>query len=56
MIILSILGLAEVLSYLCYISKGLDFFGGPVVKNLSANAGNVGWIPDLGRSHMLLGD
>ena len=56
MIILSILGLAKVLSYSCYINKGLDFFGRPVVKNLSANAGNMGWIPDLGRSHMLLGN
>ena len=26
--------------------------GGPVVKNLSANAGNRGWSPDLGRSHV----
>ncbi|KAI4576501.1 hypothetical protein MJT46_002336 [Ovis ammon polii x Ovis aries] len=26
--------------------------GGPVVKNLSANAGNRDWSPDLGRSHV----
>ena len=25
---------------------------GSVVKNLSANAGNTGSIPDLGKSHM----
>nr|MDK8076123.1 hypothetical protein [Aerococcus urinae] len=26
--------------------------GGSVVKNLPANAGDTGLIPDLGRSHM----
>ena len=30
----------------------MDFPGGPVVKNLSANAGDMGSIPGLGRSHM----
>ena len=30
-----------------------DFPGGPVVKNLPANAGDTGSIPGLGRSHML---
>ena len=30
----------------------LDFSGGPVVKNLSANVGDTGSIPGLGRSHM----
>ena len=29
-----------------------DFPGGPVVKNLSANAGDMGSIPGLGRSQM----
>ena len=29
------------------------FPGGSVVKNHSANAGDTGSIPDLGRSHML---
>ena len=29
-----------------------DFPGGAVVKNLPANAGDSGSIPDLGRSHM----
>ena len=29
-----------------------DFPGGPVVKNLSSNAGDMGSIPGLGRSHM----
>ena len=28
-----------------------DIPGGPVVKNLSANAGDVGWIPGSGRFH-----
>ena len=37
-----------------YFSKIIlsDFPGGPVVKNLSANVGNSGLIPGLGRSHM----
>ena len=30
-----------------------DFPGGTVVKNSPANAGDVGSIPGLGRSHML---
>ena len=30
-----------------------DFPGGLVVKNLLANAGDMGSIPDPGRSHML---
>jgi len=29
-----------------------DFPGGPVVKNLAANAGNTGSISGLGRFHM----
>ena len=28
------------------------FPGGPVVKNPPANAGDMSWIPGLGRSHM----
>ena len=32
---------------------GGDFPGGSVVKNPPANAGDMGWIPGLGRSHML---
>ena len=31
----------------------LDFPGGAVVKNPSANAGDTGSSPGLGRSHML---
>ena len=31
----------------------LDFPGGAVVKNPPANAGDMGLIPGLGRSHML---
>ena len=31
----------------------LGFPGGPVVKNLPANAGDMGSIPAPGRSHML---
>ena len=33
-------------------SWGLDFPGGPAVKNLPAKAGDTGSIPDLGRLHM----
>ena len=29
-----------------------DFTGGAVVKNLPANAGDMGSIPGMGRSHM----
>ena len=31
----------------------MDFFGGPVVKNLSANEGDMGSISGPGRFHML---
>ena len=34
--------------------QGRDFPGGPVVKNLPANAGDTGLITGLGRSYMLL--
>ena len=34
----------------------MDFPGGPVVKNLSANAGDMGSVPNLGRFHMLQGN
>ena len=34
----------------------LDFPGGPVVKNLPSNAGVMGSIPGLGRSHMPQGN
>ena len=37
-------------------NKTLDFPGGPVVRNLPANAGNRGSIPGLGRFHMLQGN
>ena len=34
-------------------NKSLQGFpGGTVVENLPANAGNMGWSPGLGRSHM----
>ena len=33
--------------------RKVDFPGGPVVKNLPANAGDMGSIPSLGRFHML---
>ena len=32
------------------------FPGGSLVKNLPANAGDTGSIPDLGRPHMLQGN
>ena len=31
----------------------MDFPGGTVVKNPPANAGDMGSVPDPGRSHML---
>ena len=34
----------------------LDFLGGPVVKNPSANVADTGSIPGLGRSHMPRGN
>ena len=34
----------------------LDFPGGSVVKNPPANAGDMGLIPGLGRSHMPWGN
>ena len=33
-----------------------DFLGGPVVKNLRANAGDMGSIPGPGRSHTPTGN
>ena len=33
----------------------LDFPGGPVGKNMSANAGEMGLVTDVERSHMPLG-
>ena len=40
-----------------FILKGSDrvFPGGPVLKNLPANAGDTGLIPGLGKSHILRG-
>ena len=35
---------------------GVDFPGGPAVKEPPANAGDAGSIPGLGRSHMLWGN
>ena len=32
--------------------QGRGFPGGSVIKNLPANVGDTGPIPDLGRSHM----
>ena len=36
--------------------KAGDFFGGSVVKYPPANAGDTGFIPDEGRSHMQWGN
>ena len=41
------------LCHLCKLKPHGGFPGGSVVKNLPADAGDVGSIPDLGRSHML---
>ena len=38
------------------IKSNLDFPGSPVEKNPSANAGDMGSIPGLGRFHMLRGN
>ena len=38
--------------HVCQEGKKEDFPGGPVVKNPSANAGDMGSIPGPGRSHM----
>ena len=35
-----------------FLKLPVDFPGGPVVKNLPANARDKGSIPDPGRSHM----
>ena len=37
-------------------TQSLDFPGGPVVKNLPANAGDTGSVPDPGRYHMPWGN
>ena len=36
-------------------NRSWDFPGGPVIKNLPSNTGDMGSIPGLGRSHMPLG-
>ena len=35
------------------VTKKLKTTGGPVAKNLPANAGDIGLIPDPGKFHML---
>ena len=40
----------------CLRSSKQDFPGGPLVKNLPANAGDMGLIPVPGRFHMLQGN
>ena len=39
--------------FLALTHQSQGFPGGSVVKNQHANAGDISWIPDLGRSHML---
>ena len=41
---------------LCNYKMLQDFPGGPVVRNPPANAGDMGLIPDPGRSHVLQGN
>ena len=36
--------------------RDVAFPGGPVIKNLSASAGDLGMIPGPGRSHVLWGN
>ena len=38
-----------------YVNTAVDFPGGPVVRSLPANAGDMGWIAGPGRSNMLRG-
>ena len=40
------------LMHICIEKRGQGFPGGAVVKNLPANAGDMGSIPGPGRSHM----
>ena len=40
------------LSHLYKNNQCMGFLGGSVVKNPSANAGDMDSIPDMGRSHM----
>ena len=42
----------EILKY----SRRNNHCGGPVVKNLPATAGVMGWVPGLGRFHNLQGN
>ena len=39
-----------------YLNLQQDLPGGPVIKNLHANAGNMGSIPGLERFHVLWGN
>ena len=48
------LGATRALAYLITATK--DFLGGPVVKNLPANAADMGSIPGLGRFYLLQGN
>ena len=48
------LGATQALAYLITATK--DFLGGPVVKNLPANAADMGSIPGLGRFYLLQGN
>ena len=49
-------GLSTANTTCTYKNKLQDFSGGPVVKNLSASAGDTGSIPGLERSHMSWGN
>ena len=42
----------DLLEILQYKAKEGNFSGGPVIKNLPADAGVMSSIPDLGRSHV----
>ena len=46
-------GTNKITIYILLLKNRQDSPGGPVVKNLLANAGDTGSIPDPGRSHML---
>ena len=52
--ILYLYNLISIYLYKVYVGIKYTFFlGGPVVKNPPSNAGDMGSIPGLGRSHML---
>ena len=46
------MALISLITLLLYLIRNMGFHGGLVVKNLPANAGDMGLSLDLGRSHL----